>query len=123
MTKEEYKAKILYELSKHVGSGKAIEQSELYEKVFGKKIINKHNQARFLRRLIEELRKEGIPIVASTERDGGGYFLAAAEKELENYCAKIRKRALKLLTIEAKLKNKTLPEVVAEIAMLLGSKS
>ena len=114
-------ARLLYALSQHVGRGNAIDQGELYQFVFKKPCTNKHNQARELRALIEELRKKGIPILSTHEKDGGGYYLAQASQEIENYCKRLRKRALKLLDIEAQIRGKTLPGVVAEIAFSLGS--
>ena len=120
--KEFYKAKLLAELSKHVGKGKAIDMGELYERVFGRYCSDKHNKARKIRELITELRREGLPIVSDHDKEGGGYYLAAAGKELEEYCKRLRKRALKILDIEAKLRNTTLPAILAQIIASLGKK-
>jgi hypothetical protein len=119
--KEFLTVRLLYVLSQHVGRGNAIDQGELYQLVFKKPCTNKHNQARELRALIEDLRKKGIPILSTHERDGGGYYLAQARQEIEDYCKRLRKRALKLLDMEAQIKGKTLPGIVAEIAFSLGS--
>jgi len=123
MRKEELKARLLFVLSQHVGASKAIEQSTLYREVFGKSCRNKHNEARELRKLIESLRREGVPILASTDKDGGGYYLASAGQELENYCRRLRKRALKILSMEAKLRKISLPELIGQLSMALPTKT
>jgi hypothetical protein len=118
-----YKAKLLAILAKHVGKSKSIGMGTLYEKVFGDTCKDKVNQARIIRALVTELRKEGIPICSDQDREGGGYYLAAAGKELEEYCMKLRKRALKILHMEAILRNKTLPELLGQLVLSMGRKS
>lgn len=44
---------------------------------------------------IERERREGRPICAATG-DNPGYFLPADDKELEQYCAQIKARAIEL---------------------------
>ena len=117
-----YKTKLLGILTKHIGKNRSIGMAELYTQVFGKKCVNKWNEARELRKLIEKLRKEGIPICSDTDREGGGYYLAAAGSELENYCMRLRIRALKILKMEAILRNKTLPELLGQIVLSMGTK-
>jgi hypothetical protein len=118
-----YKAKLLAILAKHVGKSKSIGMGALYEQVFGDTCKDKVNQARIIRALVTELRKEGIPICSDQDREGGGYYLAAAGKELEEYCMKLRKRALKILHMEAILRNKTLPELLGQLVLSMGRKS
>ncbi|WP_051754558.1 hypothetical protein [Thermodesulfobacterium commune] len=117
--KEIYKAKLLAILAKHVGKSKSIGMGALYEQVFGNTCKDKVNQARIIRALVTELRKEGIPICSDQDKEGGGYYLAAAGKELEEYCMKLRKRALKILHMEAILRNKTLPELLGQLVTLV----
>mgnify|MGYP001112123477 CR=1 FL=1 len=119
----EYKAKLLYVLTKHVGKPRSISMAELYREVFGEVPKNKINQTRIIRQLITDLRKEGIPICSDMDREGGGYYLASAGGELERYCMKLRTRALKLLQVEANLRRKTLPELLGQIALAMGSKA
>jgi hypothetical protein len=121
--REIYKAKLLAILAKHVGKSKSIGMGSLYEQVFGNTCKDKVNQARIIRALITELRKEGIPICSDQDKEGGGYYLAAAGKELEEYCMKLRKRALKILHMEAILRNKTLPELLGQLVLSMGRKS
>lgn len=115
-----YKAKLLAILVKHVGKSRSIGMGALYEQVFGDTCKDKVNQARIIRALVTELRKEGIPICSDQDREGGGYYLAAAGKELEEYCMKLRKRALKILHMEAILRNKTLPELLGQLVLSMG---
>ena len=114
---EEYKTRLLSVLTKHIGKSRSIGMAELYEQVFGKPCSNKINEARFLRKLITELRKDGVPVCSDTDREGGGYYLASAGSELENYCMRLRIRALKILKMEATLRKKTLPELLGQITM------
>ena len=116
----EYKAKLLYVLTKHVGKPRSISMAELYREVFGEVPKNKINQTRIIRQLITDLRKEGIPICSDMDREGGGYYLASAGGELERYCMKLRTRALKLLQVEANLRRKTLPELLGQIALAMA---
>jgi hypothetical protein len=118
-----YKAKLLAILAKHVGKSKSIGMGTLYERVFGNTCKDRVNQARIIRALVTELRKEGIPICSDQDREGGGYYLAAAGKELEEYCMRLRKRALKILHMEAILRNKTLPELLGQLVLSMGRKS
>jgi hypothetical protein len=122
MKDKDYKARLLYVLTKHVGKTRSISMAELYKELFGEVPKNKINQARIIRELVTELRKEGVPICSDTDREGGGYYLAAAGGELENYCMRLRIRALKILQMEANLRKKTLPELLGQIALAMGSR-
>jgi len=117
-----HKEKLLYVLTKHVGKTRSISMAELYREVFGEVPKNKINQTRIIRKLVTELRKEGVPICSDIDREGGGYYLAAAGGELENYCKRLRIRALKILQMEANLREKTLPELLGQIALAMGSR-
>ncbi len=120
---EGHKTKLLSVLTKHIGRSRSIGMAELYEQVFGKPCSNKYNEARELRRIITALRKEGIPICSDTDKEGGGYYLASAGSELENYCMKLRIRALKILKMEATLRQKTLPELLGQITITVGGRN
>jgi hypothetical protein len=65
-----------------------------------------------LRAIITRLRRQGLPICSQSRTAGGGYYLAAAGSELEDYCKRLRKKALKGLCIEALLRQTTLPELL-----------
>jgi hypothetical protein len=109
----------MYELSARVGKTNAISMVELYRRVFGREPRNKINDTRQLRRLIEDMRNEGSPICSSKTPEGGGYYLAAAGSELNDYCKKVRKQALKALAMEAGLRKITLPKLINEISINL----
>ena len=118
--REEYKYRLVVELSKHVGKSNAISMVELYKRVFGKEPPDKISGTRQLRQLITKLRKEeGIPICSTTNKEGGGYYLASAGADLEEYCKRLRRRALKALAMEAKLRKMTLPQLLGQIQMNL----
>jgi len=119
MTRTELKNRLLATLSRHIGRSKAIGMAALYEDVFGEGWRDKVNDTRELRRLITELRKEGVPICSVTTKEGGGYYLASAGSELEAYCSKLRTSALKKLALEAKLRNITLPELLGQLTLSL----
>lgn len=120
---EVYKLRLLNVLTKHIGKSRSIGMAELYKQVFEKGLSDKVNETRVLRSLITVLRKEGVPICSDTDKEGGGYYLAAAGSELENYCMRLRGRALKILKMEATLRQKTLPELLEEIIMSMGGKN
>ncbi|ODA43627.1 hypothetical protein THER_1666 [Thermodesulfovibrio sp. N1] len=63
-----------------------------------------------------------MPICSDTDSEGGGYYLAAAGGELENYCMRLRIRALKTLRMEAILRKMTLPELIGQLNLNVGGK-
>lgn len=121
MNKKEFlKNKLLVELMKATGKNKAISMAELYRRVFGRDVSDTIQDTRGLRKLITELRKEGVPIASTTDQNRGGYYTPVGS-ELDEYCKAIRKRALQLLQIEARIKGKNLPEVIKDIQLSLGA--
>lgn len=120
--KERYKNKLLRVMVKHIGKTNSISMSALYEAVFGEPCRDKINETRIIRRLITELRRDGVPICSDTDSEGGGYYLAAAGGELENYCMRLRIRALKTLRMEAILRKMTLPELIGQLNLNVGGK-
>ncbi len=116
---ERYIARLLAVLSRHVGKARAISMVELYRFVFEEEPKDKISGTRRLRQLITRLRKEGVPVCSSTETNGGGYYLASTGTDLEVYCKKLRRRALRALAMEAKLRNTTLPELIGQIQLNL----
>ncbi len=117
--KIELKNTLLLEMLKHVGKSNAIGMGELYQRVFGKPWNHRINDTRELRSIISELREGGTPICSSAGKFGGGYWVAAAGSELDGYCKKLRARALKILTQEAKLRKITLSELTGGIQLSL----
>lgn len=120
MKKERLKYKLLEVLTKHIGSNNAIGMAELYEKVFNKQCKDLVNDTRVIRKMVTTLRREGVPICSSTSHEDGGYYLASAGAELEDYCKRLRIRALKILSVEATLRNLTLPELLGQLTLNLG---
>lgn len=49
--------------------------------------------ARTVAEQIEKERRQGVPICATCDPERPGYYLAADEKDLQQYCDKLRKRA------------------------------
>ena len=115
----DYENRLLKELSRHVGRGRAVGMGELYQAVYERPYDHRINDTRQLRKLITKLRREGTPICSASATDGGGYFLASAGSELEDYSRRLRKKALKGLKQEAVLRRVTLPELVGQIVINL----
>jgi len=117
MERSELQYKIIVELSKHIGRHRAIGMKELTKIVLGE-VTDKNT--RTLRRMIEELRKrEALPVCSIRAKEGNGYYLAGAGKELDDYCKRLRKEALRKLSMEAKLRNMTLPQLIGQINLNL----
>jgi len=119
ISNEEAVARLLMILSRHVGEEKAMDMGELYERVFGIPCSHKINQTRRLRKLITDLRKKGTPIGSTPAQNGGGYYIVRAGSELDAYCSRIRRRALNILDIEAKLRKLAMPELLGQMLMNL----
>lgn len=117
--KKELREILLKEMTLHVGRARAIGMGELYERVFGRPYRSKINGTRGLRKLITDLREEGIPILSVPDSDEGGYFLASAGSELNDYCNALRSQGLRRLSLEAKLRKTTLPKLLDQVQLNL----
>ena len=119
LVREQLKARLLMELTKHIGKGRAVGMGELFQAVFGKDWEHRINDTRQLRKLITELRHGAHPqpICSSCCSLAPGYFLASAGSELAEYVGKIKRAALKKLAIAAKLEKKPLPELLGQMAL------
>lgn len=106
-------------LMQHVGASRKIGMGELYERVFCEGYQHRINDTRVLRKLITELRHEGIAICSKKSRSGGGYWLASAGSELDDYCEDLKVEALKKLAIVSKLRRTTLPALIGQMQMNL----
>ncbi len=113
MEKEQAKLRLLVEMAKHPGRSNIIGMGELYERVFDQHWTNRINDTRALRTLITELRTEGVPICS----ENGGYYQTSSASELEAYCQRLRSQGLNKLKLEAKLRKKTMPDLLGQIAM------
>jgi len=122
MTEQEIqmrKTRILMIMSGHVGQGKRIGMGELYERVFEETYDHRINDTRRLRKLITELRRDGVAICSVASKNGGGYWLASAGSELEIYCKNLRTRAIKILGMESKIRKITMSEMMGQMALEL----
>jgi hypothetical protein len=124
MTKIEmafYVARLLAELTHHVGKDQCVGMGELYELVFREQWSNRINDTRKLRTVITELRRQGIAICSDTSSSGGGYYLARqGSSEMADYLKRLRMRALKALVLEAKMRQIGLPELLGQLELELS---
>jgi hypothetical protein len=114
---EQLKMKLLSVMTDHIGNFHAIGMAELFEEVTGEVWEHRINDTRVIRKLITDLRKEGRRICSTSRKDGGGYYLAAAGSELVDYLRKNKIRALKLLSMNAKIKRINLPNYLGQIKL------
>lgn len=112
---EKYRA--LSTLNKHVGRQKALAMPLFYELVFGERPESHISGTRKLRNLITELRTAGEPICSTTN---GGYYLASAGSELDDYCARLKASALKKLLIISRIKKTPFRTICAQAELDLG---
>jgi hypothetical protein len=66
------------------------------------------------------LRKEGLPICSVADQNGGGYYLASASSDAEDYLRRLRHQALKKLAMEARIRKVALPELLGQISVALA---
>lgn len=115
--KEIFKSRLLMVMPQHIGKSKSIGMGELYQAVFGEPWKHRINDTRRLRKVITELRREGVPLVSSASRFDGGYYLASAGSELADFCEKLRHRALKILSMEAQIRKISLNQLVGQLRL------
>ncbi|MBF0529074.1 MAG: hypothetical protein HQK55_07355 [Deltaproteobacteria bacterium] len=113
MKEHEAKARLLGVLTRHVGQEKALGMDELFESVFQRPVNHKINDTRELRRLITRLRLDGVPIASVSRPEGGGYYIARAKSEMEDFLGRLHRRGLQALALEAKLRRISLLELVS----------
>ncbi|HPP07167.1 MAG TPA: hypothetical protein PLW88_07320 [Syntrophorhabdaceae bacterium] len=118
----ETRAKLLTVLTMHVGETNAIPMSELYERVFEEKWHNKINDTRKVRLLINRMRSEGVAICSTTDQEHGGYYLASAGSEVNDYLRRLERRALKILWRISKIKKVSLPELLGQMRLRIVEK-
>lgn len=119
MKHEVVKAKLLESLSRHVGVEKAMGMTDLFETVYQRPVSDRINDTRELRKVITTLRLDGVPIGSVTRPDGGGYYLAAAGSELEDYLSRLHQRGLKALVLESKIRGISLLDLLDRIQVKL----
>lgn len=110
------RARLLQVLTKHPSAARAIGMGELYVEVFGENYRGTRiNGTRALRKLIEDLRREGTAIGSS----GDGYYLATTSSDVAEYCKRLRGQALRKLVQESKIRNVSLPALLNEVQINL----
>lgn len=117
LDRERLKGRLLQVMIEHTGRSRMIGMGELYERVFGEGWEHRINDTRRLRKLIEELRREGTPISYDTTWNGGGYYVASTTSEMADLCGRIRAKALRLLRMEAQLRRISLPELHGQLRL------
>ena len=117
-----YTSKLLKIITGHVGKTGMIGMGELYTKVFGEPWAHRINDTRRLRRIITDLRREGVPICSVAANPGGGYYLSSAGSELTEYLGKLRAQGIRKLALEAHLRRMSLAELLGQAQLeLMGS--
>jgi hypothetical protein len=104
-------------LNKHIGRQKAISMPVFYELVFGVRPESAISGTRKLRSLITELRTSGEPICSTT---GGGYYLASAGSELDDYCARLQEQARRKLQMVSHLKKTSFQSLCSQLQLDLN---
>ncbi|MBI5580809.1 MAG: hypothetical protein HY895_16780 [Deltaproteobacteria bacterium] len=115
--KEIVKNRLLMVMPQHIGKARSIGMGELFKTVFGEEYAHRINDTRRLRRIVTELRREGVPLVSSASRYGGGYYLASAGSELADFCGRLRRQALRKLSMEAQIRKVSLSELVGQLRL------
>jgi biotin operon repressor len=70
---------------------------------------------RQVRQAVTELREDGVGVCATPET---GYFLAANDHELDEYCLKfLRERAMTSLVLCSKLTKQALPDLIGQLKL------
>ena len=82
----ERRIQVLSILTHHIGKTNAIGMGELYYKVFGVPYEHRINDTRRLRRILKNMKNDGTAAICShCSSNGGGYYLAAADSERDDY--------------------------------------
>jgi hypothetical protein len=121
MGESERRGAILAALASHIGEPNAIGMGELYELVYGEAWGNRINDTRALRKVITDLRGEGVPICSVATSYGGGYYLAAAGSELAGYLRRAERRALLILMRNSRIKKISLPDYLGQMKLNMES--
>ena len=116
---ENLEARLLAVMTRHVGRSRAIGMDRLHAEVYGDDPKSKINGTRGLRKIITRLRAEGVPILSVSSTAGGGYYLASAGSELDVYLGRLRRRALGILAIEARIRKTSVGELLGQMQLNL----
>jgi hypothetical protein len=97
---------LLAYLSSHIGADRGV-SVEAIARFF-------NWQERLVRTLVTELREHGHAVCGHPRT---GYFIAETAAELEGSCAFLRSRAMKSLTLEARLRRISLPDLLGQLKL------
>lgn len=114
--RERYLSRLKSTLMRHIGRPKRIGMGALFREVTGRDYRHRINDTRLVRRLVTELRAEGMPICSEASNDGG-YWLASADYELEVYLKALRGQALKKLQQEARIRKISMPALIGQLSL------
>jgi hypothetical protein len=103
----------------HEGRDNAISGAELFSRVYQRPAKNAINDTRELRLLIEGLRRRGFPICSASNRYHPGYFWAADERELLDFCQIHEDRGIFSLSLVAALRRLAVPEYLGQLRLRL----
>lgn len=102
-------SELLATLSRHQGAEAGIRAQDLAAQL---QVPERH-----VRKLVSELRKEGVAICAHPST---GYFIPATPEELQQSCEFLENRALKSLLLMSRMKNVSLPTLLGQLALKQG---
>lgn len=110
----EIKARLRAVLLHHTSPDAAIRMVALIPAVLGEHVIpwRRYDQSRLIRSLVEQLRREGLPVCIRGGSRDGGYFVSAAHAE--RTAAWFRKRAFSAFRQEAALRRISLRELFTQ---------
>ena len=111
------KIKLQAILLNHVGPENKIGMGALYRQVFETDFNHRINDTKALRNLITELRAEGLAVMSDCSSTGAGYWVAASQSEITDYCNRMQSRALGILRRAAAIKKISLPEYLGQVQM------
>lgn len=97
-------------MQRHIGAENGASVRQLVQEI-KRDLVPDTSAERRIRKLVEELRREGEHICAHPSR---GYFMARTPKELEETCEFLRHRGLTALTQVSGMLGKSLPDLVGQ---------
>ena len=104
---------VLRVLASHIGEARGAHVSELVRELERCR-PDRHVDERHVRKVIEELRREGAHICATPR---AGYFMAETSAELDDTCRFLFNRAMTSLTQVAAMKHVSLPDLEGQLKL------
>jgi hypothetical protein len=102
---------VLQALSQHIGRNQGITAAQLVCEILCLPVSDPVEERR-LRRIVEDLRREGHHVCAHPT---DGYFIAATASELDDTCAFLYERAMTSLKQIAAMKRISLPDLRGQL--------